>query len=240
LPRKCSPQLARRAFVRSHVGRVRPRNEDSCAVSGSSERLSDWSGNLKQHGGWALLADGLGGHVAGEVASALAIEVMRPMMAQARSEEDIRAAISAADSALYLAMDMQPALQGMGTTIAGVLLAGSSVIAFNVGDSRIYSFNKGALTKISIDDAVAGNRLTQCLGGAQSQTSLTIHVSRPNAGSSQLLCSDGLTDMLSDAEIAAILATTLKNPATSLVEAALEAGGHDNVSIIFIGQVHEA
>lgn len=229
-------RLVRPTFLQSHVGHVRTSNEDACAVSEVEGTPSKWSGVLANDGGWALLADGLGGHAAGEVASSLALAVMRPMMSSAAAEPDLRMAVERADAALYLAMELQPALRGMGTTIAGVLFDGSSVLAFNLGDSRIYAWHGGKLTQLSTDDAIGGNMLTQCIGGSQEKASLTIHFVRPNAYSSLVLCSDGLSDMLSHVEIAKVLAAAPENPADALVGAALKAGGHDNVSVIYIGE----
>jgi serine/threonine protein phosphatase PrpC len=203
-------------------------------VSGVGGTVVDWTGELVEDGGWALLADGLGGHVAGEVASALAIEVIRPVMPQLRTDDDVHRAVNAADTAIFMAMDMRPELRGMGTTIAGVVLRPDATITFNAGDSRIYALEHGSLTQTSIDDATKGGALLQCLGGYQEPVPIHVHVQRFGPEAAVLLCSDGLTNMLSDDEIASVLASDPDNPASHLVEAGLAAGGHDNVSVIFI------
>ena len=99
-----------KCFVASDVGKVRSNNEDRCAVSAAAGCLTSWQGALAAEGGWALLADGVGGHVAGEVAATLALEVMRPLMAGIRSNEDVQRAVNAADEAVFMAMDMRPEL----------------------------------------------------------------------------------------------------------------------------------
>src|SRR5689334_11043306 len=134
-----------KAFVASDVGRVRSNNEDRCAVSAAAGCLIDWRGALAAEGGWALLADGVGGHVAGEIAATLAIEVMRPLMAGIQADEDIERAVNADDEAVFMAMDMHPELRGLATTIAGAVFRPDGVITFNVGDSRAYSFENGSL-----------------------------------------------------------------------------------------------
>jgi protein phosphatase len=224
-----------RAFVKSDVGRIRRTNEDACAISAVEECATQWQGSLAASGGWALLADGIGGHVGGEIAAAVAIAIMRPVMAGLRTDHDVATALTTTNAALYLAMSRAPELLGMGTTVAGVVLQGGEALAFNVGDSRIYLFNRSGLSQVSTDDA-EGHFLTQCLGGSQVQVPLEPHVVRVpfEAGTTMLLCSDGLTDMLSDAEIAQVLKQGASDPAAALVDAALAAGGHDNVSAIVI------
>lgn len=222
-----------RIHALSHLGEVRTRNEDAIAIPLADDLIFSWSGEVPPDNCWALLADGMGGHVAGEVASELALVVLRPRMSTIRDEADIVRAVADADTALYLAMDMRPELQGMGTTVAGVVLVGDDALLFNLGDSRIYAFADGCLNQLSIDDAIEG-QLTQCLGGSQDQVPLSPHVIRHRfaPGALLLLCSDGLTDMVSDEAIAQILSARPANAATRLVLAALQAGGFDNVSVV--------
>lgn len=218
----------------SHCGLVREWNEDSCAVSGVDGRLTSWRGSLSSRDGWALIADGVGGHAAGETASALAVEILRPMMPQLQSDHDIQLAVNAADAALFMAMDLRPELRGMGTTIAGVLLRREGVIAFNAGDSRIYQFVNGMLDQVSIDDATKGGALLQCLGGLQEPVPMFVHTRWINPDAALVICSDGLTDLLTDPMIAETLMRVTADPALALLNAALEAGGHDNVSVIVL------
>jgi serine/threonine protein phosphatase PrpC len=144
--------------------------------------------------------------------------------------------LNAANEGLFDTMARHPALEGMGTTIAGVLLRGDHLLAFNVGDSRIYLHHEGKLTQVSTDDVVGGNMLTQCLGGFSKQKSLVPHVSKVGLhhGMKLLLCSDGLTDLVADKEIEAIIRSNGQDPASELVSAALDEGGLDNVSAVVI------
>ena len=213
---------------------MRSSNEDRCAVSGSEDSLKSWQGELSIDSGWALVADGVGGHVAGEVAASIAIEVLRPMMGQLRGDEDIQQAVNAADRAIMMAMEMRPELRGMATTIAGVVLGPDGILAFNVGDTRVYAFDDGLLEQVSTDDATRNGALLQCLGGFQEPVPLLVHVRRVRPEANMLLCSDGLTDMLQDEQIARVLNENPEQPAQALVRSALTAGGHDNVSVIVI------
>ncbi len=203
-------------------------------MSGVDGRLTSWRGSLSSRDGWALIADGVGGHAAGETASALAVEILRPMMPQLQSDHDIQLAVNAADAALFMAMDLRPELRGMGTTIAGVLLRREGVIAFNAGDSRIYQFVNGMLDQVSIDDATKGGALLQCLGGLQEPVPMFVHTRWINPDAALVICSDGLTDLLTDPMIAETLMRVTADPALALLNAALEAGGHDNVSVIVL------
>jgi len=224
----------RRAFAESHVGLVRDGNEDACAVSSVNERVSTWSGLISTHDGWALLADGVGGHVAGEIASALAIEIMRPLMSALQTDEDIQNAVNEADTGLFMAMEMRPELHGMGTTIAGVLFRQGGAITFSAGDSRAYAFQDGVLAQMSVDDRGKRGCLLQCLGGFQEPVPLFVHTRRVEGNPTILLCTDGLTDLVADDQISAILSGPAANPAQALVDAALNAGGHDNVTVLVV------
>ena len=223
-----------RAFAQSHVGLVRDGNEDACAVSSVAERVTSWSGLISGHDGWALIADGIGGHVAGEIASAMAIEILRPMMPALQTDEDIQSSVNAADAGLFMAMEMRPELRGMGTTIAGALLRPGAAVTFNAGDSRVYLFENGTLTQISVDDATKGGQLLQCLGGFQEPVPLYVHIHQLERDATILLCTDGLTDLVADAQIATILTGRPADPALALVIAALKAGGRDNVSVVVV------
>lgn len=224
-----------KCWAATHVGCVRACNEDYLEVSSRPPegKLDRWRGNVSNEGGWALVADGMGGMAAGEVASELAVELLRPAMHLLEGKADVTLALDATNAALFDAMVRNPALEGMGTTIAGIALRDTEALAFNVGDSRIYSFLGQELTKRSRDHVIGGNQLTQCLG-ASGQIILLPHVEsfelEPN--SKLLICSDGLTDMLGDDQIAKSLATTSADPAWKLVQEALKEGGVDNISVV--------
>lgn len=221
----------------SHPGLVRARNEDAIAVSTTSDLpLNRWSGSLPLHGGWALVADGIGGNAAGDVASRLALELMKPVMPLLTDQRAIEQGLAAVNDALFDAMDRHPSLKGMGTTIAGVILLNDQALVFNVGDSRVYLHHMGELALISADDVVEDNLLTQCLGGSGGRADCKPHIRsvRLQAGSTLLLCTDGLTDMVADQQVEAILGAEGSVCAPVLLQAALDAGGIDNVSAVAI------
>lgn len=227
-----------RCSAAAHVGHVRSNNEDTVEVSSREYdgKLTQWVGEVPALGGWAIVADGMGGHAAGEVASELAVELLRPVMGQLRSASDIALAVNVANHGLYKTMSHDRVLRGMGTTVAGVILHGDRAVIFNVGDSRIYLYLDGKLTKLSQDDVVGGHMLTQCLGGVDEPVALDPHVKEITLqrGAKLLMCSDGLTDMVPDDAIAEVLSGTSGDHAQTLVEAALDAGGIDNVSVVVI------
>lgn len=129
-----------------------------------------------------------------------------------------------------------PAFEGMGATVAGAILRGDHALAWNVGDSRIYLHHQGQLNRVSVDDEVADNMLSQCLGGFLRPARLDPHfriIPLP-PGAMLLLCTDGLTDLVAHDDITAVLHVGNAKPAELLVQAALNAGGNDNVSAVVI------
>ncbi|CAD7339314.1 serine/threonine-protein phosphatase [Sphingomonadales bacterium 56] len=223
-------------MLASHQGLVRQTNEDACAAttSGDERQPAFWEGFVPSEGGWVLLADGMGGHTAGEVASQLAIACLSELTDLLTTEAGIRSAVAATHEAIINAMLEDDSLAGMGTTVAGVLLMGAEAIAFNVGDTRIYLLSD-TLQQVSEDHVAGRHVLTRCLGGFNSTPS-TPWIGRipMRPGDQLLLCSDGLTDMVSEAEIECGLRST-KKPVEHLVEAALREGGGDNVTV---GVIH--
>jgi protein phosphatase len=195
-----------------------------------------WQGALDADCGWVLVADGMGGHAAGEVASRIAIDILRPFMSGLREMADVVRALNEANCGLYAEMAADNALEGMGTTIAGAVVWGTTALLFNVGDSRIYLLRAGRLRQVSEDHVIGGNMLTRCLGGTPSREDVEPYVDRLVLGSGDrlLLCTDGLTDMVKDPDIEALLAQDRPGVADALVAAALAAGGADNVTAAVI------
>jgi serine/threonine protein phosphatase PrpC len=234
----------------THVGRRRHANEDCIAVG--ARLMNDASGEP-----WftvhdlsspcvCLVADGMGGHPAGDVASRMVIEQLSVQLPDAIGADDtLIAALRATNRALFAAMTRRPSVLGMGSTIAGIAAERQGIVIFNVGDSRIYRIRGGRLTQISIDDSEAvmtafmsfefpARALSQCLGGFPGADEIHPHVLREQAesGCTYLICSDGLYDMLSDHAIAACLSESLDQSIRALFERAMDAGGNDNISII--------
>jgi protein phosphatase len=222
-------------WAATHVGSVRDNNEDAFLTSGQDlkDAQVSWSGPLGPDG-WALIADGMGGHVAGEVASKIAVRSLSTALADLTAAEEVASAIEATNVALFDAMERRPELHGMGTTIAGVRFFGGAALIFNAGDSRIYKEVNGALRQVSEDHVVGGYMLTKCLGGTSVRTPVEPFITSADlpSGSRLLLCSDGITDELSDETIGGLLHE--ENPADALVAAALAAGGRDNATVVVL------
>jgi PPM family protein phosphatase len=206
-----------------------------------------------------VVADGMGGHQAGEVASAIAVGVLdRTAVLNEFTAEDVVSAVLQAHDEIAAAAAAEIGRAGMGTTITGiaVVTAGGSEhwAVFNVGDSRVYRLADGALTQVTADhsevaELVASGRLdreqarsdrrrniiTRSLGSDE-RPLVDMWVFPPQPGEQFLVCSDGLTGELSDEQIAELMlgAASAREAAAVLVSAAVQAGGHDNVTVIVV------
>jgi len=238
----------RPAWAATHVGKIRPLNEDRCLVGDwrSEKAVEDWRGSLPAGRGWAVIADGMGGHEAGNVASRIVVDTIADLIRDADSETLISRMLEAANRRLFEAMYAVGGKPGMGTTVVGVVFSDRVALVFNVGDSRAYTIRKDSLIQLSRDDTLDVRRgtsrarshaLTQSLGGSTKPQSLQPHLQRVllEDDDALLLCSDGLTDMIEEDEIAGILIRHPENPAKQLIAAALDAGGEDNITVIIIG-----
>ena len=135
-----------------------------------------------------------------------------------------------------------PALTAMGTTVAGVVVTADRVLAFNVGDSRVYAAGPGGVRQLSTDDRLTDDDLpagivTQALGGSDELAAVDPHVitSAPSQDTSYLICSDGLTDPLPAGVLGEVLAKHQDGRAVfELWRAAVEAGGPDNITIALV------
>ncbi|HSH46336.1 MAG TPA: Stp1/IreP family PP2C-type Ser/Thr phosphatase [Longimicrobiales bacterium] len=230
---------------RTDRGRVREQNEDAVL---QRPRRSLFA-----------VADGMGGHAAGDVASRIAVDVMDERTLTATPDVDGAAladAIRAAHEAILRAAAADPALEGMGTTLTALSVAGSERCHIaHVGDSRAYRLRDGELRQLTRDqtwvqDQVDAGNLTAeqarthpysamltCALGIDT-TDLDVQVLEPDCqpGDVFLLCSDGLTGGVTDAEIQRILTdhTGLNPAADALVEAANDAGGVDNITVALV------
>ena len=223
----------------THEGRLRPSNEDSLTVVGWVSDVAMSAPRRSRHElGEPLLvaiADGMGGHAAGEVASRYAIKrLAETFTGGAAAVSDTLGTINAE---LYQTMAADQSLLGMGTTVVGLLVTPRRVVWFNVGDSRLYQISDGKLAQLSIDDVPPGPRIgmiTQTLGGGPAFVPISPHieVAELSLPSRWLLCSDGLSDMLPDGEIERAMAASDEDALRGLFTRAMEAGGLDNISII--------
>jgi serine/threonine protein phosphatase PrpC len=234
-----APQLEVTAFT--HQGRVRDDNEDSITVAGwvSDVAMSGLRRSRHELAEPVLcaVADGMGGHAAGEIASRYAI---KRLAAEPFADSEARAVagvLAAINAELYQTMAADRSLRGMGTTVAGLLFSAARVLWFNVGDSRVYRYHDGSLQQVSTDHVPLGARssiITQSLGGASAFTAIEPDIGADDLAvpSRWLVCSDGLTDMVGDADIARCLEDHDEEAARKLFEAAMVAGGIDNMSLI--------
>jgi len=241
----------------THVGRKRRENEDSFA--------------LFPEFGLFVVADGMGGHASGEVASKLAVDSMHEFFRQTADDpertwpykmdrskgyEENRfvTGVKLANLRIYETSQREKKKQGMGTTFVGLFAVREGVFVAHVGDSRVYRLRGGHLEQLTEDhsllnDYMKMNRLSpeevanfhgkniivRALGMKDS-VKVDTRFELPQAGDTFLLCSDGLSGPVSDAEIRDILVETpdLNRAAARLIERANEHGGPDNVTAVLV------
>ena len=232
---------------RSHVGHVRTRNEDAWLTSFASQILNasaadqlstaDTGHNACATAGWAVVADGMGGHPAGDVASRTVVEFVANRGSTLTDREAIETCMSVADHVLEAASSRDPLLCGMGSTVAGVVVQDTTALAFNLGDSRVYHWSNGLLRRLSVDHTDRIGALTRYLGGGvKTKNPLrlmpNIVEAQLSVGDHLLICTDGLTKGLSDGEIQSLLHS--EQPADELLEAALRKDGSDNITFVLL------
>ena len=234
------------------IGQARDQNQDALFVS---------TGQIGALPNLFLIADGMGGHNAGDVASAGAVEKFveyikeNPGMPDGEGVLDLlAAAVSSANSHVFEQAQANPAYHGMGTTFIACVVTGGKCEIVHIGDSRLYKVSQGRLSQLTSDHTYVSylvksgqlrasqarkhprrNVLTRVLGTEDKiQTDGYIH--NVEEGSVLLLCTDGLTDMVPDKKILKTLAqkTTPEEKAQKLVTMANVNGGNDNISVIVI------
>jgi protein phosphatase len=269
------PTIAVHAHGLTDRGQVRPANEDHFLIAELVRTLWVRQTSLPQpptqfgrnRGHIFLVADGMGGHRAGEVASALTVATIEGFVLhllkrfsnlQATDEQtvlkDFQDALRQADARLAEESAHHPEYAGMGTTLTMAFVSGPKLFVFHAGDSRCYLYRAGQLRQLTIDHTVAAelarqgvirpeevchNRfrhvVTNVLGGTEAK-GVHVDVQKVDleAGDVMLLCSDGLTDMLADDRIAAVLRSEAdpRAAAERLVAEANAAGGRDNITAI--------
>ncbi len=203
------------------------------------------------HGRLFLIADGLGGHAAGEVASALVVETVSAAAPDAAAWTDpareLGAVLARADAAVRARA--RDALSGMGATVVALHFdpATAAVTVAHAGDSRAYRLRAGALARLTRDhtpeseigmrsDGRRSSIITRAIGVGNERTEIDFGRADLLPGDRYLLCSDGLTDMIPDREIAVLLGRDAPpaDACRALVDAALAAGGRDNVTVVVV------
>ncbi|MFD0277914.1 PP2C family protein-serine/threonine phosphatase [Kitasatospora sp. NPDC127111] len=239
----------------SHEGLVREHNEDSltvgpwtlCATVTTNPQTLLFPLGVPCV---VAVADGLGGHPGGEVASALVARELAAAGPALDGEEAVREVLQLCNRSVHAHAAGDPELAAMGTTVAGVVLLPERAVVFNVGDSRVYRIAEDGLRRISVDDSpppAPGRRttslVTQTLGGSFGPTSVEPHVRTAplGVGDRYLVCSDGLTDPVPEEELSEVLARTGDDvdradgrAAFELWKAAIEAGGPDNITLALV------
>ena len=231
----------------SHIGAVRDHHEDSLVVGPWTlcATVTESPQTLVFPLGTPLIvavADGLGGHAGGEVASALVARQLAQLGPLLDGEDKLREALDACNRDVYAVAARDPALTAMGTTVAGVVVTADHVLAFNVGDSRVYAVGPECVRQLSTDDRLGDDDLrtgivTQALGGSGELAAIDPHlVTSPlSADTSYLICTDGLTDPLPAGLLEDVLGQHEDGRAVfELWKAAVEAGGPDNITIAFV------
>lgn len=246
------------AFAISDPGLVRQSNEDSYICDGQLQLY--------------VVADGMGGHSAGEVASRLATEAIQGFIARSQDGSDfswpfgldsrltlggnrLRTAVHIANRRVFRAAEGRGDYAGMGTTVTAVLVGDGTLSWAHVGDSRLYLFHEDRLTQITRDDSWVATVLASEPGlkqsdlarhpmrhvltnvvGAREQVEMQVAEFPLSAGMLLLLCSDGLHGMAGNDRIGAILESggPLAEMGARLVRAAIEQGGHDNITAVVV------
>lgn len=220
------------------TGRVRAHNEDSVLAEPPL----------------FVVADGLGGHEAGEIASQIAVETLRDHAPRRADAPALARAVKAANKEVLRAAKEGVGRAGMGTTLTAAIVEGDRIAIAHVGDSRAYLLTGGQLRQITGDHSMVADMMRR---GQITEADARIHPNRSvitralgtdaemfadpfeieaHTGDRLLLCSDGLTGMLDDARIAETLRAH-RNPADAaaeLIAAANGAGGHDNISVVIV------
>ena len=233
------------------TGRARTNNEDSVAVDDLNAL--------------AVLADGMGGYNAGEVASGMATAFISSELgrwlaevADRATDQEVKRAmdicVDNANRAIFNAANANPQYAGMGTTLVVAVFRANQLRLGHVGDSRTYRWREGELAQVTRDHSLlqeqidaglitaeqaafsANKNLVTRAVGVEDTVLLESHLHETLPGDLYLMCSDGLSDMLDDAMIARLLQTNGALPAAgqALIDAANDAGGKDNISLILV------
>jgi serine/threonine protein phosphatase PrpC len=235
----------------SHPGLLRERNEDSlvvgpwtlCATATESPQTLVFPMGTPLV---VAVADGLGGHPGGDVASALVVRRIASIGPALSSADAVRDALNACNRAVYEAAggDEGSSLAAMGTTVAGAVIQPGSLLVFNVGDSRVFAASRDGLRQVSVDDSPPlepGQRttslVTQCLGGSLAYRAVQPHVASASLspGDRYLICTDGVTDPLTTDVLEEVMREHDDGRAAfELWKAAIEAGGPDNITLAVV------
>jgi serine/threonine protein phosphatase PrpC len=264
------------AFGVTDKGNVRAHNEDQFLIAELSKSMRVWQTTLpepklqvgEERAHLFLVADGMGGHQAGERASALAVAAIEQFTLNTfkwflggdRSEVEkalaqFQLALTQADVRIVEEAEEHPELSGMGTTVTMAFQVGAQLCVVHVGDSRAYVYRDGDLHQLTQDhtltadlvrsgalrpDQVSGHHfrhvITNVVGGPHAGVAVEAHAFEVRPGDRVLLCSDGLTEMVTDDVMAAALQAepTPEGAARRLLSQAMSGGAPDNITIVVV------
>ena len=231
--------------VKTDIGK-RVHNEDSYLLSEKSEFPMLFA-----------VADGMGGHAAGAVASSLLVDQLANFDGKVEPERELellRHAVEHANLGIYRAAEKDRSLRGMGTTLVAALILGHDYIAANVGDSRMYQFHDKKLDTVTTDHSLVEQLV---LAGAITKDEARVHPQRNiitramgvspvvdvdlfervwSAGDILVICSDGLHGAVEEEDIVSVLSSgrSLESMCDVLIQLALDNGGTDNITVILI------
>jgi serine/threonine protein phosphatase PrpC len=262
------------AFGLTHTGKVRESNEDQFLIAELSKRMRVWQTSLPEpklqvgedRAHLLLVADGMGGHRAGERASAIAVAAIEQFTLNTfrwffapdspgaqKVLAQFQTALTEADVRIFEEAAEHPELQGMGTTLTMAFQLGAQLCIVHVGDSRAYLHRAGQLHQLTKDHTVVAELvssgvlqpeqaathpfrhvITNVVGGPHAGVKVEARSFEAKAGDRLLLCSDGLTEMLTDAVIAATLEAEAvpEAAAKALLQQANDGGGRDNITVV--------
>lgn len=228
------------ASARTDVGLVRSVNEDDYLIGD----------------GVFAVADGLGGHEAGEIASQMAIRMLKEFKPPENGDPAgaLAEALEGINRAVYKRSVADPSCEGMGTTLTVLLITGDTAYIGHVGDSRAYLVRDGRLHRLTEDHSIVGelirmgmlsepearahpqrNLLTRAIG-TQPDVEIEVGYCKLGPGDRFLLCTDGLTGAVDDGEILRVMASAQdpRSAVDQLVELAMRGGGHDNITAVAV------
>ena len=231
-----------KVYAMTDIGKARALNEDSCYVPEEGERF-------------CAVADGMGGHNAGEVASAMAVEVFSAALrgVEPLTGETLRDAVTRANEAVFRKSLENEGMSGMGTTFSALSMEGKTAAVAHVGDSRIYMIREGRLTQVTTDHTVVEimvqqglitarearvhpkrNLITRALG-TQYWVDVDVIELELRPGDVFFLCSDGLSGYVEDEDILRVSdgEGDWEEKLRRLVGMALDAGGYDNITAMY-------
>ena len=230
-----------KVYQKTHVGKVRKNNEDALLVTEPNIFVA---------------ADGMGGAAAGEVASGMLVDTVKNFLStipEPLNEDILSKSILKANAEILRKAKENPELRGMGTTATILYLHKDQAYYAHIGDSRLYRLKNSVLEQMTIDHSYVEslvrsgdltpeqarihpmkNLLTQAVG-VMAEIEIDAGNFSVDSGDIFLLCTDGLTNMLEDWQIEKILLNAQENPAEDLINAALDEGGHDNITAIVVG-----